>query len=41
MLDLADVDGTVAAVSLNDDDGAMVWNGRIGQEVFPALGLTG
>ena len=41
MLDLADVDGTVAAVSLNDDDGAMVWNGRIGQEDVAKAKMAG
>ena len=41
MLDLADVDGTVTAVSLNDDDGAMVWNGRIGQEDVAKAKMAG
>ena len=41
MLDLADVGGTVAAVGLNDDDGAMGWNGRIGQEDVAKAKMAG
>ncbi|ETY71342.1 DUF5719 family protein [Bifidobacterium moukalabense] len=41
MLDLADIDGAVAAASLDDDGGAMVWNGRIGQEDVAKAKMAG